>query len=88
LEALVGEVPEEARLARAPLPDEHQLRLLCDGLRPIEHRLVVRAHHFVHTSSQQRHLLILCLLRGRIVATCTASPAVETPKNKEQQHSE
>jgi hypothetical protein len=84
LEALVGEVPEEARFPRAPLPYEHQLRPW-DSLRPAEHRLVVRVHQFVHTNGQQRHLRLLCLFRGRIVAANLS--AVQEAEDK-QHHSE
>ena len=65
LEALVGEISEQARLARTPLPDEHQLRP-CDSLRSAENRLVVRLHKCAPAS---------CLLSqhvGTLFCGCTA----------------
>jgi hypothetical protein len=53
LEGLVGEVPEKARFPRAPLSYEHQFRP-GDSLRPLKHRLVVRANNSAHRVVHQR----------------------------------
>ena len=80
LKALVGEISEQARLARAPLPDEHQLRP-CDSLRSADNRLVVRLRKCAPAS---------CLLLqhvGTLFCGCTALAASSVvQEDEEKQH--